>query len=41
MRTLYKILSVIGILVAASKGPGALGKNMVRRSAHKGLSRYL
>ncbi len=41
MRTFYKILSVLGIMKAASKGPEALTKNYVRRKSHKALAKAL
>lgn len=41
MRKIFAILRAIGDVRAASKGPSALGKRIVRRSAHRRLSRAL
>jgi hypothetical protein len=41
MRSLYEILSAASTGRAAVKGPASLGRNIVRRSAHKRLARAL
>lgn len=41
LKTLYKILSVIGDVKAASKGPTAYGKRAIRKKAHKGLAKSM
>jgi hypothetical protein len=41
MRALYKLLSVLGDLTAASRGPGAYGRRAVRSQAHKALGKAM
>lgn len=41
VRAAYKLLSLLGTAKAASRGPKALGKNYVRRTAHRGLARSM
>lgn len=38
-RTAYKVLSALSTAKAASRGPKALGRNVVRRTAHRSLAR--
>lgn len=38
-RTLYKLLSAVTTTKAATRGSKALGRNLVRRSAHRSLAR--
>lgn len=40
-KPIYRALSVYNDVRAASKGPGAYGRRIVRRSAHKSLARLL
>lgn len=37
----YKLLSILGDLKAARRGPGALARRQARKEAHKGLARVL
>lgn len=39
LRAAYRALSLLSTAKAASKGPRSLGKNVVRRKAHKSLAR--
>lgn len=39
MNFLYRLLSAIATASAASRGPVPLGRNLVRRQAHKSLAR--
>jgi hypothetical protein len=41
MNALYKLLSVLGTLKAASRGPGALGRRVARQQANKQFNRAL
>lgn len=41
MRTVYRLLSLLGDLRAARRGPGAYGRRVARREAHRGLARIL
>ena len=41
MRTLYKLLSILGTLKAAKRGPAALGRRQVRRVANREMNRRL
>jgi hypothetical protein len=41
MRAVYRILSVLGDLKAAGRGPGALARRQGRKQAHKQLARFL
>lgn len=41
MRFLYRILSLLSTGKAASKGAKPLGKNLIRRQAHKSLAQVL
>lgn len=41
LRSLFKLLSWLSTLSAASRGPGALGRNIGRRYAHRKLGRWL
>jgi hypothetical protein len=40
-RTIYKILSILGDVKAASKGVDSLAKRKVNQQAHKALSKSL
>jgi len=40
-RSAYRLLSVLGDLKAARRGPDAIGRRMVRRHAHKTLASWL
>lgn len=40
-RRIYRGLSLWNTGSAAARGPGALGRNLVRREAHKALARVL
>jgi hypothetical protein len=40
-RSAYRLLSVLGTIRAAFKGPKALGRRVVRQKAHKGLARAM
>jgi len=40
-RSAYRLLSVLGDLKAARRGPDALGRRIVRRQAHKTLASWL
>lgn len=41
LRAAYKALSVASTAKAAVRGPKALGRNLVRRKAHRGLARTM
>jgi len=41
MRSLYQILSDLGTARAASRGPLPLGRNLIRKAAHRSLARSL
>jgi hypothetical protein len=41
VRRLYRWLSALGDVKAASRGPGAYGRRWFRRKAHKGLAKTL
>lgn len=41
LRALFRMLRIMGDARAVSRGPGAVGKRMVRRSAHRSLRRLL
>ena len=38
LRALFKLLSIFSLFSAASRGPGALAKNRVRRAGMKGCA---
>jgi hypothetical protein len=40
-RSVYRVLSILGDVKAARRGPDALGRRMVRRQAHKTLASWL
>lgn len=41
LRDLFRILGALSTARAASRGPGALGRRVARRKAHRTLSRAL
>lgn len=41
MRKMYRLLSLLGLVRAASKGPVALAKNRARVAAHRRLALWL
>lgn len=41
MKLLYKILGLFATGSAAARGPAPLGRNLVRRQAHKSLARSM
>ena len=41
IRVLYKLLSILSLLSAASRGPGALVGNRARRAGMKGLRKLI
>lgn len=41
IRALYAILRAVGDVRAAAHGPGAIGRRVARRSAHRTLSRSM
>jgi hypothetical protein len=41
LRTLFRILRLVGDAKAAARGPGALGRRVVRRRAHRTLARVM
>lgn len=41
MRALYRLLSLLGDAKAASRGPGAYGRRLVRKAGHRGLGRAM
>jgi len=41
MRSLFKLLSLMADVRAIRKGPGAVGRRVVRKRAHKAVNRYL
>jgi len=41
IRLLYQLLRFIGDIKAASRGPSAHGKRLVRKAAHRQLARVL
>lgn len=41
MRALYRILSLLGDAKAAGRGPGALGRRILRKRAHRSFGRAL
>ncbi len=41
MRTLYRLLSSLGTGRAASRGPGSLTRNVVRRQTYRSVSRSM
>lgn len=41
MRLISQLLSILGDIKTASRGPSALGKRLVRKAAHRQLARVL
>lgn len=41
LRPLYRVLSLLGVAKAASKGPEALANNYIRRKSHDTLAGFL
>lgn len=41
IKAIYQFLSILGDAKAASKGPSAYGKRVIRKKAHKSLARSM
>lgn len=41
MRTVYRLLSILGDLKALSRGPAPYGRRLVRKAGHRHLGRVL
>jgi hypothetical protein len=41
LRLLFRVLSIVGLIRAVRKGPGAVGRRQVRRQAHRYVRRVL
>lgn len=41
IRLIDQLLNILGDIKAASRGPSALGKHLVRKAAHRQLARVL
>jgi hypothetical protein len=40
-RTIHKLASLLGLFRTAKRGPGALGRRLVRRAAHRELAKAM